>query len=104
MRFIGRDVFGNEQFVGTDRATGEIILKTQWADAKAITDRNAELRKIDHGNGKDRKLVASLPMSIIAKWRIEHGVDIFNPDHQKAAARLLNDHQNRMFRIWEGNV
>lgn len=106
MRSLGKDAFGNEQFIGTDKSTGDIILNTKWADAQTITDRNAELRKAGHGNGKDSKLVASLPMSIISKWRIEHGVDIFNPDpaHQKAAKRLLNDHQYRMLRIWEGNL
>ena len=105
MRSLGGDVFGNEQFVGQD-TDGSHVLLTKHADAQPITDRNAELRKRGAGNGRDLKLAASVPLSIIMKWKVEHGVDAFSndPAHQKRLKQLLNDHQNRMFRIWEGNI
>lgn len=105
MRSLGVDAFGNEQRIGTD-SDGTIILQTSYADTKAITDRNAEMRKNQQGNGKDWKLAASIPLSLIMKWKVEHGVDAFSndPAHKRKFRQLLNDHQYRMLRIWEGNI
>ncbi len=105
MRSLGVDAFGNEQFVGTD-TDGSILLKTQYADAQAVTDQNARLRAAGHGNGKEWKLAASIPLSLIMKWKVEHGVDAFSndPAHKRKFKQLLNDHQYRMLRIWEGRV
>ena len=105
MRSLGADAFGNEQFIGTD-SDGSVVLKTRYADAQTITDRNAELRKAGHGNGKEWKLAASVPLSLIMKWKIEHGVDAFSSDpaHRRKFRKLLNDHQYRMLRVWEGNL
>lgn len=105
MRSLGVDQYGNEQLIGTT-SDGTLVLKTKWADAQAITDRNAQLRSGGHGNGKEWKLAASIPLSLIMKWKIEHGVDAFSADpaHKKKAAQLLNDHQYRMLRVWEGRL
>lgn len=105
MRSLGRAADGTEQFIGTD-SDGSIILKTAYADAQTITDRNAELRKAGHGNGKEWKLAASIPLSLIFKWKVEHGVDAFSndPAHKRKFRQLLNDHEYKMLRIWEGNI
>ena len=105
-RSLGRSWDGTEQFHKIDPSTGAILLKTTYADAAAVTDRNAELRKAQHGNGKDMKLAASIPLSLVTKWRAEHGIDVFSndPEHKKKARQLLNDHQYRMLRIWEGHI
>ena len=36
-----------------------------------------------------------IPMIVIEKWLNEHGVDVFNRDHQKAVFRLLNQPEYR---------
>jgi hypothetical protein len=38
---------------------------------------------------------AKIPMIVIEKWINEHGVDVFNKDHQKAVFRLLNQPEYR---------
>jgi hypothetical protein len=38
---------------------------------------------------------AQIPNIVIEKWKNEHGVDVFNRDHQKAVFRLLNDPEYR---------
>lgn len=38
---------------------------------------------------------AQIPMIVIEKFLNEHGVDIFNKDHQKAVFRLLNQPEYR---------
>ena len=40
---------------------------------------------------RDVRMVARIPLIIIAKWRNELGVDYWNPDHQDKVDRLLND-------------
>ena len=105
-RSLGKAWDGTEQFHRTDPVTGDVQLKTVYADAANVTDRNAELRKIGHGNGRDMKLAASIPPSLLMKWRVEEGVDVFStdPEQKRKARRLLNDHQYRMLRVWEGHI
>lgn len=105
-RSLGKAWDGTEQFHRTDPVTGEIQLKTTYADAQNVTDRNAELRKVGHGNGKDMKLAASIPLSLVFKWKAEQGVDVFSSDpaQKKKARQLLNDHQYKMLRVWEGHI
>lgn len=38
---------------------------------------------------------AQIPNIIIEKWLNEHGVDLYNKDHQKAVFRLLNQPEYR---------
>ena len=38
---------------------------------------------------------AKIPMIVIEKWLNDHGVDVFNKDHQKAVFRLLNQPEYR---------
>lgn len=104
-RSLGKEWDGTEQFTQTD-ADGKTHLKTTYGDVSAVLKRNAQLRSAGHGNGKDMKLAASIPLSVIFKWRVEHGVDVFSsdPDQKKAARKLLNDHQNKLFRVWEGHM
>lgn len=39
--------------------------------------------------------VASIPPSIQMKWLVEKGVDIMNPDHKQAMAKLLDSSEWR---------
>jgi hypothetical protein len=38
---------------------------------------------------------AQIPNIVIEKWLTEHGVDLYNKDHQKAVFRLLNQPEYR---------
>lgn len=44
---------------------------------------------------------AKIPNIVAMKWKLEHGVDIFNKDHSKAMFRLLNDPDNKYLRTTE---
>lgn len=105
MRLLDVDAYGNKQYVGSD-GDGGMILKTEYADAQTVLDQNARLRASGAGNGKEWKLAASIPLSLIMKWKIEEGVDAFSndPAHKAKFRRLLNDHQYKLLRIWEGNI
>ena len=44
---------------------------------------------------------ATIPPSIQMKWLVEHGIDLYNPDHAAGVKRLLNDPEYRHLRTWK---
>lgn len=48
--------------------------------------------------------VATIPNSVIMKWKKEKGIDVFNKDHAKAVAKLLNDPEWRYLRTGTGRI
>ena len=48
--------------------------------------------------------VATIPIGVQYKWMKDHGVDLFNKDHQSGVKRLLNDPDYRYLRSSTGRV
>ena len=67
---------------------------------EALLDLNREAAShCDPWNGaRDVRMVARIPLIVIAKWRNELGVDYWNPDHQDKVDELLNDADWRWLR------
>ena len=65
-----------------------------------LLDLNREAQNhCDPYNGeRDVRMVARIPLIVIAKWRNELGVDYWNPDHQDKVDALLNDADWRWLR------
>ena len=74
--------------------------------ATPILDLNKEAQNhCDPYNGaRDVRMVARIPLVIIAKWRNELGVDYWNPDHQAKVDTLLNDPEWRWLRTDAGRL
>lgn len=53
---------------------------------------------------RDVRMVARIPLIIIAKWRNELGVDYFDPDHQPKVDALLDDAEWRWLRTDTGAI
>ena len=53
---------------------------------------------------RDVRMVARIPLIIVAKWRNELGVDYWNPDHQARVDALLNDAEWRWLRTDGGTI
>ena len=87
----------------------------------ADCDRAIEYGDLDfagHGNGGAKGLnevaqrgiknnwwhAASVPNSVILKWKKELGVDIYNKDHLPAVKKLLNDRDWAYLRTGTGRV
>lgn len=68
-------------------------------DAEPILDRNKAAQNEASGPMGDFVHAASIPASIVLKWRIEKGVDIYNKDHLPAVKRLLNDPEWRYLKV-----
>ena len=75
-------------------------------DPSALLDLNREAQShCDPYNAeRDLRLVARIPLIIVAKWRNELGVDYFNPDHQAKVNALLNDPEWRWLRTDTGSL
>lgn len=70
-------------------------------DVKPTLERNKALANDTTGRMGDMALVASIPASVQLKWLKEKGVDLYNPDHKKAVARLLDDPEWRYLKCRE---
>ncbi len=99
-----------ERLLGFDRASGLAQWWLQdgegnWAqrssqlvDALLDLNREAQVHCDPYNAARDVRMVARIPLIIIAKWRNELGVDYWNPDHQDKVDALLNDADWRWLR------
>jgi hypothetical protein len=99
-----------QRLLGFDRATGLAQWwledgEGNWAQkasqrVEALLDLNREAQNhCDPWNAaRDVRLVARIPLIVIAKWRNELGVDYWNPDHQPKVDALLDDPDWRWLR------
>ena len=78
---------------------GEKTIITREQDVSTILEANKAIQNDDQitrdGIKKSWWHYAQIPNIIIEKWQTEHGVDLFNRDHQKAVFRLLNQPEYR---------
>ncbi len=91
-----RRLLDYDQFTGLitwheyDEATDTTMLHHEQ-DVQPIIDANKEAD--NHGGAPKGDLwhVASIPVVVQLKWLTEKGVDVHNPDHKQAVAKLLDD-------------
>lgn len=106
----------SRRLIGWNRATG---LASWWLEdgdgnwaqqsfqhTDGLLDLNKEAQNhCNPRNGeRDVRMVARIPLIVIAKWRNELGVDYWNPDHQGKVDKLLNDPEWRWLRTDGGMV
>jgi hypothetical protein len=74
--------------------TDTTVVYREQSDVNLILDANKALQNDDDVTKKGIKKgwwhYAQIPNIIIEKWLNEHGVDIYNKDHEKAVFKLLN--------------
>lgn len=83
-----------------DETTGETSFHYEQ-DVEPILEANRRAANDAQGRMGEMVHVASIPVSIQLKWMIEKGVDILNPDHKKAVAKLLDDPEWRYLKCRE---
>ena len=81
----------------TARATGR-RRRRQRVDDLLDLNREAQSHCDPYNAARDVRMVARIPLIVIAKWRNELGVDYWNPDHQDKVDALLNDADWRWLR------
>jgi hypothetical protein len=88
-----------------DASTGDLIVHRE-ADVEPLLELNKALATSGDGYTPSRELrrAASIPLAIIEKWRNEHGIDVFNPDHMPAVRKLLNSSEYAFLRTAPGRL
>jgi len=88
-----------------DHMTKETII-TESQDVEYYLKRNrAMFNDADfkqHGFKEEYVKIASLPNSIIMKWKRELGVDVYDRNDEKKVFKLLNDPEYRYLRTVSG--
>ncbi len=98
-----------------DHHTKETVI-AEVQDVAPVLEANKVARNQGNGGAKGLNEVAqrgiknnwwhaaSVPNSVILKWKKELGVDIYNKDHLPAVKKLLNDRDWAYFRTGTGRV
>lgn len=81
---------------------GSVDVKHEFRDASSIIDANKR-GQIDTLNTRmgEMEKAASIPTAIIYEWIRDHGVNLYNPDHQEGVKRLLNSSDYRYLKCRE---
>jgi len=70
-----------------------MVILGEYADVEPLLDFNKKLANDDEYTKRGIKdcwwHCASFPAIIIAKWKYEHGVDVYNKHHIEAVRKLL---------------
>lgn len=94
-RLVDVDPFsGLQTWHDYDEATDTTVLSYEQ-DVEPLLDANKAAANHADGPMGDMVHVASIPPSVQMKWLVEKGVDLLNPDHKGAVARLLDDSEWR---------
>ena len=98
-----------------DHHTKETVI-AEVQDVAPVLEANKVARNQGNGGAKGLNEVAqrgiknnwwhaaSVPNSVILKWKKELGVDIYNKDHLPAVKKLLNDREWAYLRTGTGRV
>lgn len=90
-----------------DHETKQTTIQTVQ-DVEPYLERNKRLMSSeDYGKGGIKSgwwHVASIPNSVIEKWLIEDGIDVFNKDHWPKVKRKLMDPDYRYLRTSAGRI
>lgn len=104
-RYIGRDGFGTDYTFHYDHSTKKCVIQ-ETMDAEPIIEWNKERQKTDgYTPSRQRKLLASIPLTLVHKWMVEDGVVWFRLSKQerfKYLRRKWNDPDFRFLRASGG--
>ena len=91
---------GLSEWFEHDEATGESSVRYSQ-DVEPLLDDNRRAANDNKGKMGDMVHVASIPAIVQMKWLVEKGVDVLNPDHKQAVAKLLDDPEWRYLKVRE---
>lgn len=99
MRLLDHDeLTGLSTWHDYDPDTDETRL-TYVQDVEPLLDANKAAANEASGPMGEMCHVASIPVSVQLKWLVEKGVDVLNPDHKQAVAKLLDDGEWRYLKV-----
>lgn len=97
---------GVSEYHSFDPAADRTVIETVQ-DVEPILEQNKALQNSDDAGWsptRDLRRAARIPDIIILKWRIEEGIDVFDPDHWPAVKRKLNSSEYLWLRSAPGSL
>jgi hypothetical protein len=84
------------------QSDGTFVIETTQ-DVAPIIERNkrAQVEFGKNTRGRDIFPVASVPVVVQYEWLTKHGVNLLDPEHEKAVKRLLNSSEYRYLKTSE---
>ncbi len=96
---------GTKTYHEYDHLTGQATISTE-SDVSPILEANNSLYNDSsfkqQGMKNSMLKIASIPVDVIAKWKIEEGIDVFNKAHTPRVMRKLNSPDYRYLRTVSG--
>lgn len=89
-----------------DPITGAVTISYSQDCEPIIRDNIISQNSGHDGYSKSRDLrrVANIPNGLLLKWKLEEGIDIFNPNHRQAIKRKLNSSDYQFLRTSLGII
>ena len=75
-----------------------IIIESQDVESYLKKNKMEQSMGWNESNKQDYKKIASIPNSVIAKWKQELGLDVFNKDHLPKIEKLLQSSEYKYLR------
>ena len=93
-----------ETWAHFDTLTGDLTIEHKQ-DVQPILERNKRLQNWDDGYGPSRewRRAASIPVGVIYQW-LGEGINVYDPNHEEAVRRKLNDPNYRFLRTAPGRL
>lgn len=99
--FIDKDWQGLESSFAVD-GNGDVEGLILSQDVEGVVD-ELKRRKADNPTGdwegKEGRLLGTIPIGVVETWKNTLGVDVYNPDHVAAVKKLLRDPEWSVFRM-----
>lgn len=89
---------GAKQWFSYDEDTDTMRIRYE-EDVSATLDYNKSKQAESFDKRDDVWHAAKIPNTVIMKWKLEHGVELWNPDHKEGVRRLLNSDEYRYLRV-----
>lgn len=98
-----------ERRIGFDAVEQKLVVETKQHGIDQILQDNVSQMNDDRPstslwNGKHYIRVASIPLWLIEKWKVEKGIDFFNTDHMPKITALLNSSEYSHLRTAPGRL
>lgn len=91
-------VTGAKQWFSYDDDTDTMRIRYE-EDVQDILEANKRAQNESFDKRDDVWHAANIPNTIIMKWKLEHGIELWNPDHKEGVRRLLNSDEYRYLRV-----
>lgn len=87
-------MMGVRKYIASGDDPDDVMVKYEY-DNTPIIEQNKALQNEDFDRRSELWRVASIPVGVMYKWLVDHGVNAWNPAHMDGVKKLLNSSEYR---------